>query len=92
MKIPFTDKELVVRKKKPWRPTMDELRKSIFKDTDEIRNITRRISSAIERAYSTGEKAAEEESETDTTKLILVGVLGFLAGVLIAMSGIVPMG
>jgi len=92
MKIPFTDKELVVRKKKAWRPTMDELRKSIFKDTDEIRDITRRISSAIERAYSTGEKVAEEESGTDTMKLILVGVLGFLSGVLIAMSGIVPMG
>lgn len=84
------NRKLVVRKRKPWRPTEEELRKSIFKEAEEMKDVTRRISSAIERAYSAGEKVAEEEGKTDTTKLILVGVLGLVSGILIAMSGLMP--
>lgn len=79
-----------MRKRKTWRPTVKELRKSIFVNSDEIKDVTRRISSAIERAYSAGEKVAEENTKTDKMKLILVGSLGLVSGILIAMSGLIP--
>jgi len=74
-----------------YLPDEDELGEMIFKDTAQMRQIPKMMHSLIMQAYMAGEKAAQEgEGETDTTKLAMVGVVGFMLAFVLIKSGIMP--
>jgi len=90
MNIPFTNKKLTTVKKNTYIPSTEEIRQSVFADTVP-KQLPKLVETLVKQAYMAGEKAAQEkEAKTDTTKLIAVGAVGFLLGVMLVKSGIMP--
>lgn len=78
-------------KKKKWKPSKKEIKNSLFKNTDQSREIPKMISSWLVQAYMAGEKAAQEkENKTDMTKLLGAVAIGFTIGYMVVKSGILP--
>jgi len=72
-------------------PSEGEVEEMIFKNTAQMRQVPQMMHSLIMQAYMAGEKAAQEgEGETDTTKLAMVGAVGFMLAFVLIKSGIMP--